>query len=93
MEKLKRKRIISRKAGSRDLPYALRDNGKCLYQTKHAELTHISDHTFLPIRFVGATGYLGDGWFLHSDVACRDYSCCSMYECNTTNVRTHNTDR
>jgi hypothetical protein len=31
---------------------------------------------------VGATGYLGGERFLHSDVAYRDYSCCSVYECN-----------
>ena len=84
MGKLRRKRIINRKAGSRDLLYVLRDDGKCPYQTRHEELTHISDHTLLAIHFVGATGYLSGEWFLHSDVAYRDYSCCSMCEFNIT---------
>ena len=73
MEKLKRKRIVNQRAGSHDLPYVLRDNDKCPYQTRHGELTPVSDYTLLPIRFVGATGYLGGEWFLHLDVACRDY--------------------
>jgi hypothetical protein len=53
--KVKEKEDYKPKAGSRDLPYVLCDNGKCPYQTRHEELTHISDHTFLAIRFVGAT--------------------------------------
>lgn len=79
MEKLKRKRTINRKAGSHDLSYAT--TASALYQTRHGELTHISGHTFLAIRSVGATGYLGAERFLHSDVAYRDYRCCSVYEC------------
>lgn len=92
MAKLKRKRIINRKAGFHDLSYVLCGDGKCLYQTRHGELAHISGPTFLPIHFVGATGYLGGELFLHSVLAYRDYSCLSMYECKHDLVRVYNID-
>jgi hypothetical protein len=66
MEKLKRKRTINRKAGSNDLSYA----------TTASALTKLDVEsfliflaTFLTIRSVGVTDYLGGERFLRSDVA------------------------
>ena len=71
MEKLKRKRIINRKAGSHDLPYATTASAL----TKHMEILLIS----LAIRSVEPR-YLDSERFLHADVAYSD-SCYSVYEC------------
>jgi len=65
MEKSRRKRTINRRAGSHDLSYATTASA---FTKLDMELTHISGHTLLAIRSVGAAGYLGGERFLQSGV-------------------------